>query len=130
MVAAIVATSVGNGSRDGVLVDAKPQEFTAQYTKTAYGGMSSWDREVLAASTDDYGNLTFSRAQATKYTPNPNNKNKSYGDFTVTHGAYEGRLLGVDLSKAKTVTGQTYSIKEQLKKAGFRWSQDTKGWTK
>lgn len=45
-------------------------------------------------------------------------------------GAENGDIFGVSWDKVKSVSGQTYNLKSDIKNKGFRWDGARKMWVK
>ena len=84
--------------------------------------------EVLEARSDGNGNLAFSYAKGDSYVKSAPSNRTSYVTFSLLAGALNGVSFNIDWSKVKSVSGKTYSIKEELKATGFKWHSDTKKW--
>lgn len=122
----------------------------------ASGGFRS-DKDVLDAKSDGNGNLTLSYATPTEYYAQ--NSKTSYGLYELKCGitnandanrytkpgdyfydkkskfkddnkSYDTRSVGIDWDKVKSVSGQTYNIKDLLKSKGFKWNGAGKNWVK
>lgn len=122
----------GNGSKDGTLLNTKATTIETTYYKGArfnntYG---RYKDEVLVAHTDGNGNVTFDYATWKHSPPSAKTNVTSAATTTIEHGAVNGKLIGVDLSAAKSVSGQTYSIKDMIKSDGFRWDGVNKRWVR
>lgn len=53
---------------------------------------------------------------------------KPAGTVLIKHGIVKGKVINMDLTKAKTISGQTYEYKEVIKANGFKWSPSKKIW--
>lgn len=128
--------------------------YVERLTKQPY---DSGDR-VLDARSDGKGNITLSNASADEYYQK--NSKTTYamyelrsgitnvsdvrrGEFSdgrgtgdkqskVKSGNEEGktRSVGINWDNVKSVSGDTYNVKELLKKKGFKWNGASKNWTK
>lgn len=54
----------------------------------------------------------------------------NYVTYKLEHGMVDGESHGINWNAVKSVSGQTYGIKEQLKKMGYRWNRDQQRWEK
>ena len=120
----------GTGSRDGTLENVKPRTITTTYHSANYRSNGYYRDSVLEATTDGNGNLTFDFASWKHEAPSAKTNKTHAATTTITHGAINGELVGVDLSKAKSVQGNTYEIRNAIKSHGFRWDGKGKRWYK
>lgn len=123
----------GNGSADGVLLNNKPVTVTTTFYSAGSksgGTYGSYKDEVLEATTDGNGNLSFGYADWKHSAPSAKTNKTHKAETTITHGAVNGEMVGVDLSKAKSVSGKTFNIKSEIKSQGFKWDGKNKMWVK
>lgn len=92
------------GSADGTIISGKSKKFSANASD-----------EVLEAQTDEYGNLTFSKAK-------PVSRNGETVNYELKAGAINGELFNVDIKKAQSINGKTYSLKGVAKESGMKWN--------
>ena len=87
-----------------------------------------YDRQVYTADVDSNGNVKLDYAKAEYF--------GNYGDMTqnvqykIKAGVVDGEIVNLDLSKATTIKGHTYDIKEQAKEAGMVWNPRSDSWVK
>lgn len=91
-------------------------------------GRGRYKSEVLEASTDGKGNVTFSYATPTSNVKTAKTNKTHYLTYDLAHGAVDGKTFGIDWSKVKSISGQTYSVKDEAKAAGLRFDGATKTW--
>ena len=121
------------GSSDGTLMRAKKRTIETTMIERPTLNRWGWSNrayktEVLEATTDGKGNVSFSYA-----TPTSNVKtaktNKTHDlTYELAHGAVDGKTFGIDWSKVKSISGQTYSVKDEAKAAGLKFDGATKTW--
>lgn len=111
---------------------AKPREIETQYRATSGSqrGYTGYKDEVLEAKADKNGNVTFEYATPKKREKTAKTNRTEYVTFEVSHGAVNGSIFGVNLNKATSVSGQTYGMRDELKKNGFKWDGKGKKWVK
>lgn len=111
---------------------AKPKKIETQYRVTSGSprGYTGYKDEILEAKTDKSGNVTFEFASPKKREKTSKSNRTEYATFEVAHGAVNGSIFGVNLNKATSVSGQTYRMREELKKSGFKWDGKKKMWVK
>lgn len=125
------AAAKGGGATkalDEIITATGETEITVDVRKRNKKARNEYSKEVLQATVDENGNVTFSYPTGTF--------SGNYGDEyqTVTYklkaGAVNGEPFGIDLSKAETVSGNTYSIRAAAKKAGMTWNEKAQAWVK
>ena len=123
-----------NAKKQTAIIPGEKVKIQSTYTRASSFQQSRYKDEVLEASiSDDGSRLTFGHARATfvdQDTPKTNKQRPV--EFEIAAGSVNGTLHNIDLNNAnlKAVSGQTYSIKDQIKAAGFRWDSSSKEWVK
>lgn len=110
---------------DGVIVSDKKRKIESSFVNKNYG-MRTYKDKILEAQTGGKGNLTFDYAYPTE--SERASSKRVYTTYELRAGAVNGSVFNVNLDKAKTVSGQTYDIKEELKRKGFKWNSSNKRW--
>ena len=116
------------GSPDGVIVGGAKTHIETKHVNGRGG--SYFKNEVLEATTDGNGNVTFSYAKGGEWEKLHKTNKTSNVSYDLQAGAVDGKTFGLDLSKAKSISGQTYSVKDEAKKNGFKWNTQRKRWEK
>lgn len=121
------------GSSDGTLVRAQRRTIETTMLEGSSFGPGGWGRgryktEVLEASTDGKGNVSFVYATPTSNVKAAKTNKTHYLTYELAHGAVDGKTFGIDWSKVKSISGQTYSVKDEAKANGLRWDGATKTW--
>ena len=122
----------GSGINNPLEKSAKAKTIETQY-KTSSGsfhGYTGYKDEILEAKSDSSGNVIFEYATPKTREKTAKTNKTQYVTFELKHGAVNGEIFGVNLDKAISVSGQTYNLKDELKKKGFKWNKDRKAWTK
>lgn len=95
---------------------------------------NTWRYTILEASGSGE-DISLDYANPISY-EHPNN-NTTVAKYKLKSGVYIGQpgdrstnYHNLDLSKAKSVSGKTYDIKDDLKEAGFRWDRGSRKWVK
>jgi len=124
--------SSGNASSDGALKDSPVKVIeTTRYLpgSRSYQGRKFYSDEILTAKTDGEGNLTFEYATPTDYgEPSSKSNTTATATFEVTHGAINGETVGIDWKNVKSISGQTYSLRQEAKENGLKFDNATKKW--
>ena len=118
----------GRGSADGVI-----QTGAARTIETVYREASGWQKayykdEVLEATTDGEGNVTFSYAKADSFEKTAKTNRTNYVTYTLKAGAVNGQTFNIDWSKVNSISGQTYNLRTAAKNAGLSWDSTEKKW--
>lgn len=119
----------GGGSADGVITSGAARTIETTAISSTWGGTRYKDT-VLEATTDGKGNLTFDYATPVSRTKLAKTNKTTYVTYEVKAGAVNGQMFNVNLSKAKSVSGQTYDMRSDLKKLGFKWNGASKKWVR
>lgn len=116
------------GSSDGALVKAKKQIIEGTFREARGWGGSYHKEEVLEATTDGKGNLTFSYAQPVTRTKTSQTNRTQHLTYEVAHGALDGKTFGINWSKVNSISGQTYNLRAEAKANGLSWDGVNKRW--
>lgn len=112
------------GSRDGVIGSAAPREIeTTYHTRTRY-----YNQNVLEATTDGSGNLTFSRANGTFSAPSAKTNTTVSVTYKVTAGAINGETFNINWDNVNSISGETYALRKAAKDHGLKWDGNEKKW--
>lgn len=115
-------------SKDGALERAKVQTIEGVYREARGWSGSYYKQEVLEATTDGHGNLTFSYATPVSREKTAKTNRTQNLTYEVAHGALDGETFGINWSKVNSISGQTYSLRQAAKDAGLKWDGATKKW--
>ena len=101
--------------------------------ETVYREARGWQKsyykdEVLEATTDGKGNVTFSYAKADSYEKTAKTNRTNYVTYTLKAGAVNGETFNIDWSKVNSISGQTYNLRDAAKSAGLKWDSAEKKW--
>ena len=121
------------GSSDGTLMRAKKRTIETTMIERPVLNRRGWSSgayktEVLEATTDGKGNVSFSYATPTSNVKAAKTNKTHYLTYELAHGAEDGKTFGIDWSKVKSISGQTYSVKDEAKANGLKWDGATKTW--
>ena len=118
----------GGSGGGGAIVAGKPQTITTTYYSSRSIGGSHFKNEVLEATADKKGNVTFSYATPTFSGPSAKTNKTQDVTYKVKAGAVDGKTFGINWSKVNSISGQTYSLRDAAKAAGLKWDGSTKTW--
>lgn len=116
------------GSKDGTIIGGKPREIES-YMREARGWSPAYHNdEILEATTDGNGNLTFRYARADSYEKTAKTNRTVNTKYTLQAGAVNGEPFGIDWSKVNSISGQTYTLRKVAKENGLSWDGQKKQW--
>ena len=118
----------GGSGGGGAIVAGTPQTITTTYYSSRSIGGSRFKNEVLEATADKKGNVTFSYATPTFSGPSAKTNKTQDVTYKVKAGAVDGKTFGINWSKVNSISGQTYSLRAAAKAAGLKWDGPTKTW--
>lgn len=106
----------------GPLVDSGMIDIEVDYNRRRGGYME----HVLEATSDEEGNVTLDYAYTDEFSRRSGNI--SVATFHLDHGIYtvgrkETRSHGLDLSRARSVSGRTWDVQGYLEANGFVWDR-------
>ena len=118
----------GGGSADGVITSGSTRTIETVYREARGWQKSYYKDEVLEATTDGKGNVTFSYAKADSYEKTAKTNRTNYVTYTLKAGAVNGETFNIDWSKVNSISGQTYNLRDAAKSAGLKWDSAEKKW--
>lgn len=118
----------GGGSADGVIQSGAKRTIETTYIESRGFSPSRYKDEVLEATTDGKGNVTFSYAKAESYTKTAKTNKTNYVTYKLNAGAVNGETFNIDWSKVNSISGQTYNLRSAAKSAGLSWDSAEKKW--
>lgn len=124
------------GNQGALPGNAKTITIETEYRKSnaVFNYYDGFRDTVLEAKQTADGNISFSHANP-EFTDDRIKANTRDVKFEIKHGAVKNKkgyveFHGINWDKVKSVSGQTYSIKDDIKEKGFRWDGKTKSWVK
>lgn len=128
----LAASQTRGWSADGAIYEGRKD---IKHIETRYIEGNGWIRrvyksEVLEASTDGDGNITFNYARATTDEKTAKTNKTHYVSYDLKAGAEDGKTFGIKWENVKSVSGQTYKLRDEIKEHGFVWDRDNKQWVK
>lgn len=116
------------GSKDGAIAGGAKRTIEARYIEGRGWQRGRYDTEVLEATTDGKGNLTFGYAQPDTKEKTAKTNKTNYLTYNVQAGAVDGKSFGINWDKVQSISGQTYSMRAEAKAHGLTWDGATKSW--
>lgn len=118
----------GKASKDGTITGGQPKTIEARYIEGRGYQRGRYDTEVLEATTDGKGNLTFDYAQPDTKEKTAKTNKTNYLTYNVQAGAVDGKSFGINWDKVQSISGQTYNMRAEAKAHGLTWDGATKSW--
>ena len=112
----------------GAITATTPREIETTYFSRGSMGGARYKDEVLETSADKDGNLEFSYATPTFHEKSAKTNKTQTVTYSVTAGAINGETFGINWDKVNSISGQTYSLRQEAKAAGLKWNRDRKRW--
>lgn len=119
--------SSGFDKAGGGVIDRKA---SARTIETTYRRSTGYKSEILEAVDGGNGQLEFRYATPQKREKTAKTNQTEYVTFKLKAGAENGDIFGVNWDKVKSVSGQTYNIKGDIKDRGFKWDGKNKRWVR
>ena len=116
------------GSKDGTILGGAKKQVEARYIEGRGWQRGRYDTEVLEATTDGKGNLTFEYAQPDTKEKTAKTNKTNYLTYNVQAGAVDGKSFGINWDKVQSISGQTYNMRPEAKAHGLTWDGATKSW--
>ena len=116
------------GSKDGSIIGGAKKTVEARYIEGRGWNRGRYDTEVLEATTDGKGNLTFDYAQPDSREKTAKTNKTNYLTYNVQAGAVDGKSFGINWDEVQSVSGQTYNLRAEAKAHGLSWDGATKSW--
>lgn len=104
------------GSKDGAIAGGAKRTIEARYIEGRGWQRGRYDTEVLEATTDGKGNLTFEYAQPDAKEKTAKTNKTNYLTYNVQAGAVDGKSFGINWDKVQSISGQTYSMRAEAKR--------------
>lgn len=126
----------GRGGSSGMsgnsLIDrsAKTRTIETVYRESKGYSGSYYKDTILEAVDKGNGNLEFVYATPEKREKTSKTNRTQYVTYKLKAGAENGDVFGVKWDNVKSVSGQTYDLKSEIKDRGFRWDGKNKRWVK
>lgn len=124
----------GRGGNSGMtwggIIDrnAPTRTIEAVYREARGMRVSYYKDEILEASDNGNGELTFSYATPVSREKTAKTNSTQYLTYKLKAGAENGDVFGVNWDKVKSVSGQTYNLRQEIKSRGFKWNGTEKRW--
>lgn len=124
----------GFASRQSLDPSAKKTVIETYYRQSGRFGAHYGD-SVMEARAGKAGEISFDYADA-KFKDKNDKSNTKKVTFEISHGSVthynngNTTFYGINWNNVKSVVGNTYQIRSELKEKGFRWDGKEKKWVK
>lgn len=126
----------GRGASSGMsrnsVIDrgAKTRTIETVY-REARGYSGSYYKDTILEAVDrGNGSLEFVYATPDSREKTAKTNRTQYVTYKLKAGAENGDVFGVNWDNVKSVSGQTYDLRSEIKDRGFRWDGKNKRWVK
>lgn len=126
----------GRGGASGIsasgVIDRRAPERTieAEYREARGRSGSYYKDTILEAVDEGNGELAFVYATPESREKTAKTNRTQYLTYKLRAGAENGDVFGVNWDNVKSVSGQTYDLRQEIKDRGFRWDGKNKKWVK
>lgn len=115
----------------GVIDRRAPERIIETVYREARGFSSSYYKDtVLEAIDEGNGELSFVYATPESREKTAKTNRTQYVTFKLRAGAENGEVFGVNWDNVKSVSGQTYDLRSEIKERGFKWDSQNKRWVR
>lgn len=118
----------GGVSKDGALTLNNPKTVETTFFEARGWSGSRYSDEILEATTDGNGNLTFSYATGGTFEKTAKTNRTNYVTYKIDAGAVNGTTFNVNWDKVNSISGQTYNLRQAAKEHGLSWDSAKKMW--
>lgn len=119
----------GSGmSKDGALTLNSPKTVETTFFEAKGWQGARYSDEVLEATTDGKGNLTFSYARGGTFEKTAKTNRRNNVTYQINAGAVNGSTFNVNWDKVNSIQGQTYNLRKEAKAHGLSWDSANKMW--
>lgn len=124
--------SAGRGGGKTSIIDSRAKERTIEAVyREARGYSSGYHKdEVLEAVDNGNGEVHFQYATPESREKTAKTNKTQYLTYKLKAGSENGEIFGVNWDNVKSVSGQTFNIKSDIKDRGFKWDGAKKMWVR
>lgn len=124
--------SSGLGSGNDSVIDkgAKIRKIQTVFREQRGLSGSYYKDEILEAVDKGNGEVHFQYATPESREKTAKTNRTQYLTYNLKAGAENGDIFGVNWDNVKSVSGQTFNIKSNIKDRGFHWDGAKKMWVK
>lgn len=120
--------SAKSSSAGGMFGREKPLKVETRYIEGRGFTRGRYDDTVLQAVSLGDGKVELQYAKADSYNKTAKTNKTNYVTYTLDHGFVNDTPHNINFEKITSFTGQTYAVKEALKKRGYKFRNG--GWVK
>ena len=108
-----------DGSKDGAIAGGAKRTIEARYIEGRGWQRGRYDTEVLEATTDGKGNLTFEYAQPDTKEKTAKTNKTNYLTYNVQAGAVHGKSFGINWDKGSLSAARLTVCEQKRKNTAF-----------
>lgn len=109
---------------------AKTRTIETVYREARGYSGSHYKDTILEAVDRGNGSLEFVYATPESREKTAKTNRTQYVTYKLKAGAENGDVFGINWDNVKSVSGQTYDLRSEIKDRGFRWDGKNKRWVK
>lgn len=113
--------SLKGNKKDSVFTDVKPITVESRYIEGRGFTRGRYTDTVLQAVNKGNGEIELAYATPDKYEKTAKTNKTNHITYTLDHGFVNSEPHGLNFEKISSFSGQTYQVKEELKKRGFKF---------
>lgn len=99
----------------------KPLTVETRYIEGRGFMRGRYDDTVLQAVDKGNGEIELQYAKADSYSKMAKTNKTNYVTYTLGHGFVNDKPHNINFDKVQTFSGQTYAVKEELKRRGYKY---------
>lgn len=120
----------GFGKSKSVFERGKERVIETVFREAKGFSRSYYKDEILEAVDKGDGHVEFVYASPEKREKTAKTNRTQYLTYRLKAGAENGEIFGVNFENVKSISGQTYNLRSQVKEKGFKWDGKNKRWVK
>lgn len=124
------ASGMSGGKNSVIDKKAKIRTIETEYRESRGYSSGYYKDTILEARENGKGELEFVYATPEKREKTAKTNRTQYLTYKLKAGAENGSVFGVNWDNVKSVSGQTYDLRSEIKDRGFRWDGKNKRWVK
>lgn len=117
-------------SRNVINESSKQRTIETVYRERRGFSGSYYKDTILEALDNGGGELSFVYATPESREKTAKTNRTQYVTFKLRAGAENGNVFGVNWDNVKSVSGQTYDLRSEIKDRGFKWDGKAKKWVR
>lgn len=121
----------GSGMKRTSVFSSTKERVIEGYYRRARGLSSAYYSDVVYEAVDNKnGDISFVRSKPEFGEPTAKTNRTVPVAWHLKAGIYNNEVFGINWDNVKSVSGNTYDIRSEIKKHGFTWDSKNKRWIK